>query len=255
MIGSGEIQAVTVDFFETLITHRRGRGRGRSLVDYLSGCGYTSPSQLQDGTLHRVFETQGTDHSHRLTGPERHRYLVRFASRVFDEIGVGAGSDDLSRHAEAIWEILGPPAFDIYSDVRPTLRYLKSRGVGLAVISNWHRGLEHFVADLGLASYFDHVIGSADCGFAKPDPRIFAKARALLGLPSEQILHVGDSYDADYQGGRAAGFRVMLLERGGGTHPGAEHVLRSLTDLRPLLGQPARSSRGDMPGAEAGSNE
>jgi HAD superfamily hydrolase (TIGR01549 family) len=233
---SDEIRAVTFDFFETLIHHRAGQGRGRSLSEYLVGCGYTSPPTWHDGALYRVFENHAAQYSPRLGDAERSRYRVHLAARVFAELGVGAGLDETSRHAEAIWDILGPPAFEVYPDVRPILDYLRGRGVGLAVISNWHCGLAHFVADLGLASYFDHVIGSADCGFAKPDPRIFARASTLLGESPVHILHVGDSYEADYQGGREAGFHVALLERGAEEHPQTESVVRRLADLRSVLG-------------------
>lgn len=235
MNSSGEIRAVTFDFFETLIRHRAGQGRGRSLSEYLVGCGYTSPPTWHDGALYRVFELHATQYSPGLGEAERARYLVRLASRVLDELGVDAGADEAAEHAEAIWKILGPSAFDIYEDVRPILGYLKRRGVSLAVISNWHCGLEHFVSDLGLASYFDHVIGSADCGFAKPDRRIFARATALLGVSPAQTLHVGDSYEADYRGGREAGYQVTLLERGAGKYPQAERVVRGLADLRMIV--------------------
>lgn len=235
VIMSGDIRAVTFDFFDTLIRHRKGHGRGRSLSDYLLGSGYASPPQWHDGALYRVFENHAAEYSPKLADDERHRYLLRLASRVFDELGHDPGSGQVSRHAEAIWEILGPAAFELYPDAVATLEYLRSRGLPLAVISNWHCGVEHFVSELGLLPYFDHVIGSADCGFAKPDARIFARASALLDVPPSQILHVGDDFEADYRGGRAAGFRTALVQRGSRRHPEADEVIGSLPEVRLLL--------------------
>ena len=230
----GKIRAVTFDFFETLVRHRAGHGRGRSLSEYLLTCGYMSPPQWSDELLYRVFEIHAADYSPGLSGPERRSYLRRLASRVFHELGMVSTTDESDRHALALWEILGPSAFDTYADVESTLQYLKGKGVALAVISNWHCGLAHFVSDLGLMPYFDHVVGSADYGFAKPDRRIFAKASNLLGVEPSQILHVGDSYEADYMGGRDAGFQVALLDRTIATNV-AGRVVRSLADVRALV--------------------
>jgi FMN phosphatase YigB (HAD superfamily) len=58
----------------------------------------------------------------------------------------------------------------------------------------------------------------------------------LLGVSPAHILHVGDSYEADYQGGRDAGFQVTLLDRSGEAHPQAESVVRRLSDLRSVSG-------------------
>lgn len=232
MSSNDAIQAVTFDFFDTLIHHRDGVGRGRSLARYLMTHGHASPD-WHDGALYRVFERHAIEYSPDRDSPKRRRYLDVLAGRVFDELGHSV--DDAGRHAEPIWEILGPNAFSVFDDARATLESLRDRGIRLALISNWHRGLHHFVSDLDLDRYFDHVIGSADCGYEKPDRRIFERARALLGASPARILHVGDSYEADYEGARAAGFHAVLLERRSGAHPNAESVIRSLRELGSVL--------------------
>ena len=95
-------------------------------------------------------------------------------------------------------------------------------------------GLGDFAAELGLASYFDAILASAEVGFAKPAPEIFRAAADRLGLAPGAILHVGDTLSEDFEGARAAGFRAVLLDREGG---GAEvwPVVRTLADLPHLL--------------------
>ena len=57
------------------------------------------------------------------------------------------------------------------------------------------------------------VIGSADAGVSKPDPQIFGLATAALGVAPGQTVHVGDLYEYDILGARAAGLIPVLLER------------------------------------------
>ena len=49
-------------------------------------------------------------------------------------------------------------------------------------------------------------------GFEKPDPRIFHHALRVAGASPETTLHVGDLYDADVVGARAAGVHALLLD-------------------------------------------
>ena len=55
------------------------------------------------------------------------------------------------------------------------------------------------------------MVDSALAGVEKPDPRLFhAALDALDGLPDE-ALYVGDLYDVEVVGARAAGMDAILL--------------------------------------------
>ena len=49
------------------------------------------------------------------------------------------------------------------------------------------------------------ILDSTNVGVAKPDPAIFTIALALLGVPAQRALHVGDTPSADVAGASAAG--------------------------------------------------
>jgi putative hydrolase of the HAD superfamily len=49
-------------------------------------------------------------------------------------------------------------------------------------------------------------------GLEKPDPRFFASILAAIGVPPERALHVGDVYEIDVVGARAAGLGVVLVD-------------------------------------------
>jgi putative hydrolase of the HAD superfamily len=50
-------------------------------------------------------------------------------------------------------------------------------------------------------------------GVAKPDRRLFEAALELAGVSAAEALHVGDSYEEDVVGARAAGIEPVLLRR------------------------------------------
>lgn len=125
-----------------------------------------------------------------------------------------------------------PDAWKIYEDVLPVLDTLASRGISLGIISNWDERLKSLLEHLKLSSFFDGIIISCDVGFAKPSPVIFEQALRQLGLPPASVLHVGDSWEEDVQGARAAGLHTLLLDR---SAAGAEDRIQSVGDLAVLI--------------------
>ncbi len=101
----------------------------------------------------------------------------------------------------------------------------------MALVSNWQCGLAHFCADLGIGDLLDHVIASAEIGFAKPEPEIFHEACRRLGVPPERTLHVGDSIVDDLEGARHAGLQAVLVKR----RPDRDETSPSIPDLRSVL--------------------
>jgi HAD superfamily hydrolase (TIGR01509 family) len=94
---------------------------------------------------------------------------------------------------------------------RRGLARLKSAGLMLGVVSNSEGRVEQALEAAGLRQYFDVVIDSALVGIEKPDPRIFQAALQALGVEPEEALFVGDLYEVDVVGARAAGIEAILL--------------------------------------------
>jgi hypothetical protein len=85
------IQAVTLDFFETLVFHREGLGRGRLLIAYLEAHGFT-PLPWEHAVLYEVFEPHDAEYSPVAPQDEKDAYYVRLAGRVFSRLGIPASS-------------------------------------------------------------------------------------------------------------------------------------------------------------------
>lgn len=132
-------------------------------------------------------------------------------------------------HADQnLWELV--PA-----DVEPALERLKALGLKLVVVSNANGRLQHLFERLGLADRFDVLLDSFAEGVEKPDPRLFEIALERSGARRETTMHVGDLYNVDVIGARAAGLHTVLLDAAG-LYEGADCPrIRSLTELCELL--------------------
>lgn len=228
------IEAVTVDFYDTLVFHRDGRGRGAAVVAYLEAQGLEH-DPWEHAVLYDVFGEHESRYSPSAPRAVRTEYHVRVARRLFDRLQIPATPTELTRHAPALWEILGPSCFGVFADVRDGLGALRTAGYRIALISNWQSGVRHFCDELGILPLVDHVVGSADVGYAKPDPRIFHEAARRLSVPPDRILHVGDSLTDDYRGAEAAGLLSLHLVRDPQAETEAARVVRGLGEVAAIL--------------------
>ena len=93
--------------------------------------------------------------------------------------------------------------------MRELVADLHRRGVPMAVVSNSEGKLAELLDELGWSRWFVAIADSAKIGIAKPDPGIFAWALARLGVPAGEVVHVGDSREADVEGALAAGLSAV----------------------------------------------
>jgi HAD superfamily hydrolase (TIGR01549 family) len=104
---------------------------------------------------------------------------------------------------------------DVMEGVRPSLARLRAGGLRLAAVSNANGTLQVLFDRLGFTPAFDVILDSQVEGVEKPDPRLFRLALERLGEPAEAALHVGDFYNVDVVGARAAGIRPILVDEAG----------------------------------------
>jgi putative hydrolase of the HAD superfamily len=81
-----------------------------------------------------------------------------------------------------------------------------------AVVSNADGRVEALLSTAGLRPHLEFVLDSHYEGVEKPDPEIFRRALARLGVPGERALYVGDIYAIDVVGARAAGLAPVLID-------------------------------------------
>ncbi len=112
-------------------------------------------------------------------------------------------------------------------------------GVPICLLSNIDRAdLRSALVHNGL--YFEHAVTSEECRAYKPRREMFDRALWMLNLTPDEVLHVGDSLSSDVRGAKAAGIRVLWINRRGRLAPdgddGPDFVadgLRGLLDVVP----------------------
>lgn len=105
-------------------------------------------------------------------------------------------------------------------DAAATLAALRRRGLRLGLITNGDSRLQNDKVDLsGLRPLSDLSAVSGDEGIHKPDPRLFRRVAARLGVAAADCLFVGDNVRNDIEGALGAGMRAAWIDIG---HP-AEH--------------------------------
>ena len=109
---------------------------------------------------------------------------------------------------------------------------LRAAGLRLGVVSNSDGRVEQALQEAGLRDYFDVVIDSSLVGIEKPDPRIFLAALEALGVRPDEVLYVGDLYEVDVVGARAAGIEAVLLTASG---PDPNRPCRTTASIHELV--------------------
>ena len=131
-----------------------------------------------------------------------------------------------------LWEL-------VPDDVVPALDALRARSLRLAVVSNANGRLKVLFDRLGLTARFDCLLDSCDEGVEKPDPRLFEIALERCGARRETTIHVGDLYQVDVVGARAAGLRGVLLDQAGLYEDADCPRVQSMADLEHRIAQGA----------------
>ena len=110
------------------------------------------------------------------------------------------------------------------------------RRYALAVVTNGIDRVQHSrLAAAGLRPFFDTVVTSEGCGFAKPDPRILQRALHELGVEARAALYVGDDVAVDGAAAARAGVAFAWVDRGDALPRGWRRPRLRVTHLGELV--------------------
>lgn len=101
----------------------------------------------------------------------------------------------------------------VFKDVLPVLKILQKKGIIIIAFSNCTPWEATGLKEYGLTQYISKVYYSYDIGFTKPKIKAFDYVRSDMKIPANEILHIGDTFDADALGALNAGWGACWLNR------------------------------------------
>lgn len=106
------------------------------------------------------------------------------------------------------------------------LDFCQENNLPLTIISNGFVEVQYKkLRNARIEDYFRHVVLSEAVGALKPDPKIFEHALALNQAEKEEVLMIGDSFDADIIGASLTGIDAVFLNHTGKTVEQPDRVM------------------------------
>ena len=190
----------------------------KTVGDHYAYVGREIGLDLDAQELDRAFHTAWQEMPRRpaIDGPRENDdkgWWRELVNHVFDEVAPSLSELDRDNFFEVAYEHFAEPGvWELYSEVPEVLEQLRPR-FQLAVISNFDGRLRIILQHLGISKCFSYIFISSELGADKPDPEIFRRALKVMHLDANEVLHVGDDPERDWEAAAAAGLSVFRLDR------------------------------------------
>ena len=146
------------------------------------------------------------------TAHYRELVLGAASHRPYTELLVELGIEDPDSFIDAEHEVWHG-AHQVLASAQALLEALLARGLRTGLVANsWPdppRVLRADAERYGLAPYLDVQVWSEEVGVRKPEPAIFLRALAELGVEPVDAMYVGDRLDTDVAGAAALGMTTV----------------------------------------------
>lgn len=235
-------QAVTFDFWNTLIFEPPGQLRARRLEAW-SGILGEAGFDLSPDRLARAFDDSWAEYERAWVDNRQYVHEEAVAD-IVRALGLEPPPDLLAALTGSFTGAADAADLLLAAGIEECLRRLRAGGLRIGIVCDVGMTpssvLIRLLDDRGLLSLFDHWSFSDEVGVYKPDPAIFRHALAGLGDPDPgRVAHVGDRTRTDVAGALGMG---MVAVRYTGVYddadegPPADHVIARHAELAGVLG-------------------
>jgi putative hydrolase of the HAD superfamily len=190
----------------------------KTVGDHYAYVGGEVGLDLDAQTLERAFRAAWKQMPQRaaIDGPRENddkHWWRELVDLVLDRVAPSLNELDRDNFFEIAYEHFAEAGvWELYPEVPGILEELWRR-FELAVVSNFDGRLRFILEHLGVSKYFAHVFVSSELGADKPDPEIYRRALRVMKLSPNEVLHVGDDPERDWEGATAAGLSIFRLDR------------------------------------------
>ena len=146
----------------------------------------------------------------------------------------GRSKEELAKEIGVEFLRLTNRYFSLLPDADVVVRQLAAK-YPLTIISNGFGEVQYYkLAHSGLQDLFTHLLISEEVGINKPQPEIFRIALERNGVTADEAVMIGDSYNSDIAGAKAAGIDQIWIHQGE-TGETATYIVPTLKDVLKLL--------------------
>jgi putative hydrolase of the HAD superfamily len=138
------------------------------------------------------------------------QWWFKLVEDVFNELGM---FDNFDKYFDDLYEYFSDEAWEVYSDVIPTLSKLKDDGLNVIITSNFDSRIYGVCRKFDIDKFVDHFTISSESGYSKPDQELFYISLRKANVTTQQSIHVGDNYNLDYVPSLKIGMRPILIDR------------------------------------------
>jgi putative hydrolase of the HAD superfamily len=237
------IEAVTFDYWNTLVYEQRGHLRGRRLEAW-AGIFEDVGFAVERERLDAAFDASWERYVAAWKANEQYDAAAA-AESILEELGFDVPGDARAKLLDEFGRAGDKAELELTDGVVDVLHLLKDAGLRLGIICDVgftpSTVLRTHLIRHEVLPLFDHWSFSDEVGAYKPSPVIFNHALEGLGGPApERVAHVGDIRRTDIAGAKAMGMIAVrytgISDDTSQPEPEGDHVIARHADLPAALG-------------------
>lgn len=100
----------------------------------------------------------------------------------------------------------------IYDYAKEILEKINQMGIKIIICTDGEEELQKMkCSKVNIDHFIEKIISATDMGVSKPSEKVFNKCIEYFGVPSNEILFIGDSEEKDIKGARVVGMKAILV--------------------------------------------
>lgn len=168
--------------------------------------------------LMEILRAEGGSEGETGGGPAEFVPFEQAAKEIFAAVLEVRGVDAAEEDVEWFWRTFVRTQREVvrlHDDAKRCLEWARDAGFRVWLVTDAD---VYFVRDVlpgkGLDGLYEGCVTASEAGDPKPDPKIFLAALERAGVAPHHAVMIGDSYERDVEGARAAGIeRAVLVDR------------------------------------------